>query len=245
MKLGPAALPMSLCLALCFVPLLGTATRADVLLEDFSDNIINTTLWTVEVWGSGPQLAEANQQLELAMPGSCSGVDFGCKLASNFLLHGDFDIQVDFRLLTWPFGNGVRLGLGIDEPGIPTHPGVERVSFGQNDYPSWPRECYTTDFPDGVHGITGTDDMIGTLRLVRSEGTQTGYYYDAGWVFIGTGPASPGDVAIKVAAWSAYQFMHWDVTAAFDNLRVNSGEIVWPAIPVRESSWGKIKASYR
>jgi len=238
--------PVRLCLALCSAVLLGSQADAEVFREDFNDNSIDPVLWTIDTWGSGPQLYEANQQLEIDFPGTSSGTDFGCKLASVFLLRGDFDIQVDFRLITWPFGNGVRMGFGIDEVGVPRHPGVERTSFGQNDYPWEPREIYSVDFPDGVHGITGTSDMTGSLRLVRSGATQTGYYYGSGgWVVIGTGPAPAGDVAIKVAAWSAYQFMGWDVFAAWDNLVINSGEIVGIPTSARTATWGSIKALYR
>jgi hypothetical protein len=239
-------LMLRLCLALCSTQMLGTMARGEVFIEDFDDNSIDPTLWTVDVWGSGPQITEANQQLEISMPSWCSGTDFGCKLSSQFLLRGDFDFQVDFRLLTWPIGNGVRMGMGIEEGGIPYHAGVERTSFGYNDYPEWPREVYCVDFPDGVHGIAGTDDFAGTLRLVRSGSTQTGYYLGTeGWVFIGEGWAPTEDVAIKVAAWSAYQFMHWDVFSAWDNLIVNSGEIVWPQTPTHSTTWGCLKALYR
>ena len=155
MKLVSLALPVSLCLALCSVLLLGTQARAEVLLEDFDDNSIDPTLWTVYVYGSGPQVAEANQQLEIVIPGTSSGADFGVKLVTNCLLRGDFDVQVDYRLFTWPFGNGVRMGLGIAEQYVAEQHGVERISFGQDDYPGWPRESYLTDFPDGVYGITG------------------------------------------------------------------------------------------
>lgn len=246
MKSKSLAILAGLGVALCAAALGGTRVRAEVLVEDFNDNSIDPALWTAYIYGSGPQLDEVNQQLEVVIPGSSSGVDFGVKLASNFLFHGDFDVQVDFRLLTWPFGNGVRMGLGIDQEGLLPHPGVERVSFGQDDYPGWPREVYLTDFPDGVHGITGTSDVAGTLRLVRSGDTQTGYYGSAGgWVAIHTGPAPTADVAIKVATWSGYQFMHWDVHAAFDNLVVSSGSLVWPCTPAAEATWGSLKALYR
>jgi hypothetical protein len=246
MKLSLIGLSFRLWPACCLILALGAPALAETLFEDFNDNSLDPTLWTVDHWGTGPSLVESNQQLEIDFPGSSSGTDFGCKLASNFLLRGDFDLQVEFRLLNWPFGNGVRLGLGMDEIGVPQHPGVERVSFGQSDYPGWPRESYTVDFPDGVHGITGTDDMVGRLRLIRSGSSQSGFYDDSGnWVFIGTGPATTADVAIKLAAWSAYQFMNWDVFAAFDNLTVNSAQIIWPVIPVQETSWGRVKALYR
>ena len=246
MKLVSTVVRVSLCLALCWVLQVGSHARAEVLIEDFNDNYLDPTLWRAYVYGSGPQLSETNQQLRIEIPGTSSGGDFGVKLASNFLLRGDFDVQVDFLLLNWPFGNGVRMALGIDREGLLPHPGVERISFGQNDYPGWPREVYLTDFSDGVHGITATEHLTGTLRLVRSGSVQTGYYYSAGsWVVIHTGPAPTEDVAVKVAAFSAYQFMGWDVVAAFDNLVVNSGELMWPPTPVRGVTWGAAKALYR
>jgi hypothetical protein len=227
----PAALArsVSLCLALCSALLFGTQAHAQVLIEDFDDDSIDPALWTAHVYGSGPQLAEVNGQLEIVIPATSSGADFGVKLSSNFLLRGDFEVQVDFRLIEWPYSNGVRLGLGTDQDGLLPHPGVERISFGQSDYPWAPREAYLTDFPDGVHGITATDDAVGTLRLVRKGNWQTGYYHDPdGWVSIHTGPAPTTDVGIKIAAWSGYQFTQRDVTAAFDDLVVNRGVLVWP-----------------
>ena len=120
------ALPNPTCLALCSLLLLGTQTRAEVYREGFDDNHINPALWAVSVYGTGPQIAEQNQELEIAIPGWSYGADFGAKLSSRFLFRGDFDVQVDFRLLTWPFGNGVRTALGIDR-GFLYPPGVEQI----------------------------------------------------------------------------------------------------------------------
>jgi len=230
-------------LALGVMLVLVAPSGAQVLLEDFDDNSIDDAWWSVDLYGSGPQLAEVNQQLEIALPGTSSGADFGARLVSEFVLRGDFDLQVDFRLLDWPFSNGVRLALAI----VGEY-GLERTSFGsQADYPSWPREVYLTDFADGVHGITATEDVTGTLRLVRTGATQTGYHASAGqWVAIHTGPAPSGDVAIQVHAWSHdYAFRDWNVLAAVDNLAVTSGEVIWPYIAVRTGTWGAIKAVFR
>ncbi|MDM7917455.1 MAG: hypothetical protein QUU85_19660, partial [Candidatus Eisenbacteria bacterium] len=103
-----------------------------------------------------------------------------------------------------------------------------------------------TDFADGVHGITQTDDMTGTIRLVRTGPWQTAYYSGAGqWVPIHTGPAPTADVPFKVSAFSAYQFTHQDVLAAWDNVVVNSGEIIGLPVPTRSATWGTVKAPYR
>jgi hypothetical protein len=229
--------------ALCLVFLPEVQAHAQVLVEDFSDDSINPAIWTVDVFGSGPQLAEVNQQLEIRLPATSSGTAFGGGLVSNFLLCGDFDVQVDYRLLTWPFSNGVRVALAVEE-----EYGVERTSFGsQSDYPDLPREVYLTDFLDGATGFTATKDITGTLRLVRTGATETGYYYGSGgWVLIHTGSGSTGNVAIRMHAWSHdYAFMDWDVLAAWDNLVVNSGQLFWPSSPSGGATWGSLKALFR
>jgi hypothetical protein len=226
--------------------LVGVQAGAEVFREDFNDNHIDSALWTPSVYGTGPQIAEVNQELEIAIPGWSHGGDFGAKLQTNFRLRGDFDVQVDFRLLAWPYGNGVRTALGIDEGGPWWYPpGVERLSFGANDYPGYPRESYLTDF-GGVCGITGTGDMTGTLRLVRTGGVQSGYRRSGGvWVLLCTGSAPPDDVQLRVSAFTAYQFQGWDVLMAFDNFVVNSGELVDFPTPTQSATWGSIKALYR
>lgn len=223
----------------------GTASRAEVFREDFNDNQIDPALWTAVVYGYGPSIAEANHQLEATIPGSSTGQDFGVKLSTEFFLRGNFDVQVDFRLLQWPYANGVRLAFGIDS-GFLFPPGVERISFGQDDYPWAPRESYITDLNGTVCGFIETTDQEGALRLVRTGTTQTGYYRQGNsWVTICSGPAPAGDITLQLSAFSAYQFMGWDVRAAFDNFVVNSGELIEFPVPVRPTSWGAIKASYR
>jgi len=243
MRLASLAPVATLGWALCLVFLPAAQSQAQVFVEDFNDNNINPDLWTVDLFGSGPQLVEANQQLQIGFPRTSSGTAFGGGLVSNFLLRGDFDVQVDYRLLTWPFSNGVRLALAIEE-----EYGVERTSFGsQSDYPHLPREVYLTHFLDGATGFTATADVTGTLRLVRAGATETGYYCSSGdWVLIHTGPGPTRDVAIQVHAWSHdYAFMDRDVLAAWDNLVVKSGELVWPGSPSGDTTWGSLKALFR
>jgi len=234
-------------LTVCSVVFLpGTQVTAEVFRETFDDNQIDPAIWTMHVYGTGPQISPVNQQLEISIPGSSSGRDFGAKLSSNFRLRGDFDIQVDFRLLVWPYGNGVRTALGRDS-GFLYPPGLERISFGQNDYPGAPRESYLTDFDGGVCGITETSDITGTLRLVRTGSSQTGYYYHPSgqWVAVCTDSAPTDDMTIQLSAFTAYQFMGWDVLMAFDNFVVNSGELVDFPVPTLVTSWGAVKALYR
>ncbi|MFB3907346.1 MAG: hypothetical protein ACE15D_02985 [Candidatus Eisenbacteria bacterium] len=228
----------------CLALLLATYANAEVFLENFDDDAIDPALWTAVVYGNGPQIAETNHQLEISVPGWSYGQDFGAKLSTRFLFHGDFDVQVDFRLLVWPFGNGVRTALGLDH-GYLFPPGVERISFGQDDYPWEPRESYLTDLDGTVCGVTATDDMTGTLRLVRAGAEQTGYYRSGGWVEICAAPAPTGDMPVQISVFTAYQFMGWDVSMAFDNFQVNSGELVDFPVATLATTWGAVRGLYR
>jgi plastocyanin len=142
----------------------------------------------------------------------------------------DFDVQVDYSLLTWPAANGVRLGLRlIPAGGGPLSPGgqVERTSFGSTDYTGSPREVYLTFFAGETDGITAADGTSGKLRMVRAGDTMTGYYWSDGqWVLIHSGPGPTGAVSFGLAAWSfSGPFAQHRVRAAFDNFVVNQGQL--------------------
>jgi len=232
-----------LALTICYVTILGGHAGAQVLVEDFNDNKIDSTVWVGGIVSSGPQLAEESCQLEMTLPGTSIGDPFGVALMSKFLLRGDFDIRVDYHLLAWPYGNGVRIGLSATSDN-----GVERVSLGsQNDHPWAPREVYATDFYDGPQGFTETSDMDGSLRLVRSGSTLIGYRYESGqWSLIHAGPGPDFDVPVLLHSWSHdWAFMDWDVALAFDNFVVTDGHLVWPPTNVETRTWGRIKALFR
>src|SRR5262245_45364612 len=59
--------------------------------------------------GTGPTTAEANQRLEIAFPATSPGSVFGASYTSVCKLRGDFDVRVDYDLVSWLFGNGVRV----------------------------------------------------------------------------------------------------------------------------------------
>src|SRR5437867_393490 len=88
----------------------GAFSRAR-LLDDFNDNRTNAGLWRPRIEGVGPTVAEANRRVEMSLPPGSSGELFRADYCSVCALHGDFDIQVDYRLLEWPTTNGARAGL--------------------------------------------------------------------------------------------------------------------------------------
>lgn len=232
----------SVLFCLVMTSLLLTPAGAEVFVDDFDDNSIAAENWAVVVYGSGAQIAEQNQRLEFFMPGSASGTEFGTRLVSQFEMRGDFDIRVDYQLLQWPWYNGVRIAIAMTD-NLYDNYGMERSSLSAIE-PLGEHEVYIADF--GPFVLVPTEDLSGTLRLVRSGATQTGYFLQAGeWIAVQTDTAPTRDITIQLHAWSHnYAFRDWDVRAAFDNFTVMTGELHWPETPARETSWGAVKRLY-
>lgn len=231
------------CILLCPALLIVAPASAKVFSDEFADNSIDPSVWSLDLYGSGAQVVEQNQQLEFVMLASSSGDEFGARLVSVFKLRGDFDIQVDFNLMQWPSYNGVRLAIGLTDAPYDNY-GMERSSLSASE-PLGAQEVYVADF--GPFVLIQTEDVAGKIRLVRSGGTQTGYFYGpGGWVLVLTDAAPSGDITIQLHSWSHdYAFQNDEVRAAFDNFRVESGELIWPTTTTRTTSWGAIKALYR
>lgn len=229
-------------LTLCSLLLVAAPAASQVFIDDFDDNHIDADAWSVFYSGSGAQVAEQNQRLEFYLPPDAHGGEFGVRLISNFLLHGDFDIRVDFSLLEWPRYNGMRMCMGLTHNPYDDY-GVERQSLSVNE-PLGPLEAYAADF--GPFVWIPTEDATGTLRLVRSGGVQTGYYYGAGdWVPMLSDAAPTEDITIQLYGVSLdYAFEDVDVRAAFDNFTVVTGELIGPPVATAVTSWGMIKGLY-
>ncbi len=197
---------------------------ADMISDDFDDNVRDVSLWWAGQSG-GSTIQETNQRLEIIHSAEAGGQSFGAEFSSVCKLRGDFDIQVEFELIAWPFSNGVRVGLGSSAGG------PERTSFGPDDqdFPGEPREVYLTNFGT-VEGITGTTHLSGMLRQVRTGNDITGFYREGGmWVPIHTAWASTVDSPFVLASWSHdYAFGDQEVKLAFDNFVAWAEEIVGP-----------------
>ncbi|MDO8412812.1 MAG: hypothetical protein Q7S51_03360, partial [Gallionellaceae bacterium] len=182
---------------------------------------------------TGPSISETNQRLEISIPATSlddpTNPGFSAGYSSICSLRGDYDIQVDYDLLSWPTANGVRISISTGSGPI------ERTSFGSEiDFYGAPREVYLTHFSDGVQGVIPTGDLSGKLRLVRTNGTITGYYYASGnWIMVNSTQTTTNDVGIGLHAWSHnYAFTNQDVKLAFDNLVLNQGELICPTLSV-------------
>ncbi|MBI2010294.1 MAG: hypothetical protein HYS86_03935 [Candidatus Chisholmbacteria bacterium] len=207
-----------------------------LLKDDFNDNTINNALWTEAFLGTGPSISESNQRLEITIPGD--SVDdpiteaFIAGYFSQCKFRGDFDIQVDYNLLVWPFKSGVRVGL-VTKTGLLGNDValVERIGFGApTDFSGYPRDVYLTDFGGGIFTTVTTNDLLGKLRLVRNGNTLQGQYYNAdsgNWVTIDSHNRLPEEVSFGLLAWSHNNFFtDQNVLVAFDNFLINQGQLV-------------------
>ena len=207
-----------------------------VFSDSLNGNSINPAVWKTQITGTGPVVAAVNQSIVTTLPSNSQNdpiaQGFGGGSTSVCLLGGDFDMQVNFRLLLWPQSSGVRVGLLImDAPS----PAVERVGWGSTEALGTPREVYLTHFADNPQGGTATSDLSGTLRMVRSGSLLTGYYLHAGvWVQIHTGPTvNTGNIHFGFSAWSHNAiFLGQMIKVGFDHFVVNSGQLLCPSLSV-------------
>jgi parallel beta-helix repeat protein len=203
--------------------------------DDFEDNSIDHTKWITPVIFDPAYMSvtETDHQLQMALTSlnHTPGVRiFSINAHSTWQIEGDFDIQVDYHLLTWPEENRIRVGLlafdpNNSEPRL-TGGNVERVGSLNVFEPG--QDIYLTDFQDGVQGLVETNVAEGQLRLVRSGSTISGYYSDAttagSWSLIHSGPCSTDPFIASLNIWGSHDTP--DVLVAFDNFTVNSGEIL-------------------
>jgi len=164
-----------------------------------NSNFSDASTWTRHVLGSGVQLTPAGNGFEVdyaagTQPGANNAICGG--YMSTFALRGDFTLDIDYTLKTWPASGGVRLGLGV-------WPHICMIRQGQGPYT---QEWHT--FGAGPYESIPTDDRHGTLRLVRAGGTLQGYYKsltDGSWVLVGSRSGDPvflQDFQVSVQSWT-------------------------------------------
>ena len=133
---------------------------------------------------------------------------------------GDFDVQVDFDALDFPF---ISTGYGelrayLLDPGP-----ANSVTIGRR------RQFSTDDYifhqsVDGDYGeITSTADLgheTGKFRLTRVGTLFTAYYWDGGWQAVGSTTHFAGPVVIDLLARNSLN--HPLVRFAYDNFQITA-----------------------
>jgi hypothetical protein len=188
-------------------------------LEDFSAPL-DPRVWQVSRGGVGPTARVANGRLELSFPATAVPDAPNTWLAVNVETRcrftGDYDLQADFRLLSWPERNGVVANFGVN---------YDRQLFRQ----SFDQEQLGGYFPPGWTGIP-YPGLSGSFRLVRLGNTISGFYRpDGRWERVFLAPVTREDAFAHLSLWTdTRQFAKQDVVVSFDNFRVNRGRMRCP-----------------
>lgn len=175
----------------------------------------NTKYFWLNILGEA-SAGVVNKSFQVTIPAN-DGVSFlvgGLEQYNQYELIGNFDVQVDFNLIAWPFGNWVSAGI------IMPNFTVARYSPGNVDQ-------YIIFFaPDQKWFNVNTSDLQGKLRLNRTGNTVSGYYWqNNGWQLIGSdtnsqfaGPAGGYIGGLSGGSGNPTK----TVTAAFNNYRITN-----------------------
>jgi DNA-binding SARP family transcriptional activator len=204
------------------------------LTDDFTNPDVDA-MWGTTKSGPGIDMAETGE-LEVWVPADpapdlSKGVGeiywAGCKVI------GDFDATVDYKLISWPAGDGLRLALWAGVSAVGRDFTVARVGGHADGFGG---EAYQSN----VHADTRmhTADTHGGLRLHRRKGVLSAYYrYRGGWIRLGTQKAK-GQATLGLSFRS--DDPPWGgkpARAAFDNFKAVVAGVDCPAgtpVPPRE-----------
>jgi hypothetical protein len=191
-------------------PTTTTAPQGPPTLADARD------WWT---GGSDQQVAVTQADGVVTVAVSATAPDgFNASVRTRCRVEGDFDAQVDFRLVQWPGTDGISVTLmAADLGGVNTY---RTDAFG---------ESYGTYIPPSGGTVVHATGSSGTLRLERKGSTFTGFYNGgSSWVtiFSAAGPTQPTAVQLGV-------FNNTDVglfggraaTVSFDSFTLHAGTL--------------------
>jgi hypothetical protein len=219
------------------------ASAATSVVSGFVDTFSGdrvSPFWSLGTTGNGPRIVQANGQLEFTLPAGTSLGAGGYADASAFMkcrFRGDFDMQVDYRLLSGLLpAEGISVGFEATEFTGDSYSGQHGMfihNAGGNNH------GIATHFPDpGVYQPPYNDfvpdtSLSGSLRLVRS--TTAGVtrmtvsrLHGAPWSFTSLAYTAPTSQAAHLNVFTNRSPFSAPVRVAFDNFRVNSGALTCP-----------------
>lgn len=215
-----------------------TVTPAAPYLDTFTGTWVDP-FWSVGGTGTGPSIAQANGQLEVTLPVDTSFGPDGYANAFAFMtcrLTGDFDMQVDYRLLSGPLVPRVHVGFDAAEFTGDTYSG-QHAMFVHN--PGFGSPGISTHFPDpGVfqppyNDFVQDSALEGSLRLVRTTTTSgttvtASRLHGTPWSFTSLPYTAPTSQAANLNVFTNLTPFTTQVRIAYDNFRINSGAITCP-----------------
>jgi hypothetical protein len=198
--------------------------------ETFDGGVRDDSMWH-EISDQGSTIGTSAGRLVASIAGTAvpggqyNQVD--AHWGSQCRLAGDFDYQVDYSLLTWPAHNGYFAALNsFFADGAVARTSSQWDPPYDEQYSAW---ANTVPFSfNGVH----TNDLGGSMRLVRHSGTLDAYVRSPGgdWQLILSTPGVTGEGIYGMGlSVQAQNFAHLDGSVAYDNFRLNSGALSCPS----------------
>jgi hypothetical protein len=206
-----------------------TAPRAPYV--DSFDQGVDTGFWYV-LQDPGSSISVSNGALVASIAGTAvpgpPWNQVAAQIGSPCHVPGDFDMQVDYRLLTWPAFGGYFASLAaiFGDVSVARQSGPWNPPYNQQ-YSGW------SQTPAGFQSnAVNTLDTSGSLRIQRIGAKVYSYVRGTGepWqlIFQADGSTGEGVPQFGLSA-QADQFGHQDGSVAYDNFRLNSGAVTCPS----------------
>lgn len=187
--------------------------------HNFGGSNLDTLKWTSWSLGNGSSYTQGNGRLTFSIAGDAtfdSQSAVGTYIGTTCRFPGAFDAHVHFHLAQWPDPNSAVISFGAANTGD-SEELIERVSRVEGDgYYAWPEGGPTNPNRPVV-------DIYGRLRITRSHGLVSVYYWQSGrWKELGRTPLS-GEVSLRIgleggqAGWQGQ-----DVSAAISHFEVRA-----------------------
>jgi len=188
------------------------AVNAQIMIsEDFDDEVFDTNTWENKSFGSGAT-NEVNGSLKLTAQNGVYGRGY---FTSNFYLVGDFDIQIDFSLISFTnYWSGAGIYVFTEDRQTYMNIYIAAYGIGGKAYTAIYQIDGTLYVPPGCS--TSTNDVSGTFRLVRVGSQMTSYYWSNGdWEQLVTSEVTDEKLSFEVAAGNTpaatpYTEVHFD-----------------------------------
>lgn len=208
-------------------------------LDTFSGDQIDPFWQPPGIHGSGPTSEQANGHFEVTLPEGTTYEDGGWAdvgLFMNCRLPGDFDVQVDYRLLSGPLPDFMNVGFFASEFEGGNYIGANGMFvFNNFGYPGV--STYFPSFPALTSVYASDASLSGSLRIERKTTggvtTLTASRLSAGtWVPMLTStpytyPIDESGANFNVF-WNGTRPLGAKAKVGYDNFEINSGTITCP-----------------
>ena len=202
-------------------------------LADAFDDGLFSPLWTDVSLCGGSSVKEDNGALVLTEAGCEGGGMAIASFTPEGSIVGDFDVQVEFELVSWgapgkdpPHGAQLWVSDGTNEMVIERRRRWEFPCSPGDGYKAW------WNFSDPCQGYVEwapSNDTLGKFRIVRSGNVITSYYWrDTAWIPMRTDYFSTASVEIRLILEGWHPQAAATPSVRFDNFKLIS------AVPVAD-----------